>query len=102
MRIKKGDKVKIITGKDRGKSGKVTTAIPDQDKVIVDGLNIAKKSMRPKKEGEKGQIVEISRPINASNVMLICSKCDKPTRVGYKTENDKKIRYCKKCNVELS
>lgn len=101
MRIKKDDKVKVITGKDRGKTGKVTSSFPAQGKVVVDGLNIAKKNMRPRKEGEKGQIVEISRPLDVSNVMLVCPKCKKSSRVGYKTEGEKKVRYCKKCNAEL-
>lgn len=102
MRIKKGDKVKIITGKDRGKEGEVKGVIPSAKKVIVDGLNIVKKHIKPKREGEKGQIVEISSPINISNVMLVCSKCKKATRVGYSVEGDNKKRLCKKCNGELA
>lgn len=101
MKIKKGDKVKILTGKDRNKTGKVIKSIPFDQKIIVEGLNIAKKSMRPRKEGEKGQIVETPMPLNVSNVMLVCPKCDKATRVGYNVEGDKKKRVCKKCNVEL-
>ncbi|MDH4330809.1 MAG: 50S ribosomal protein L24 [Candidatus Moranbacteria bacterium] len=101
MKIKKGDKVKIITGKDRGKTGKVVTSFPRDKKVIVEGLNTVKKSVKPRKEGEKGQIVETPMPVSISNVMLVCPKCDKATRVEYKIEGDKKNRVCKKCNVEL-
>lgn len=98
MKIKKSDKVKIIAGKDNGKEGKVLDVFPDSRKVVVEGLNLAVKHMRPRREGEKGQRIQFPMPLSASNVLLICSKCGKTTRVGYKIlENGKKIRMCKKC-----
>lgn len=101
MKIKKNDLVKMLAGKDSGKTGKVLRVYPTEQKVIVDGLNMLKKHNKPRKEGEKGQRVEIPRRIDISNAMLVCPKCGKPTRIGYKTEGDKKIRVCKKCQAEI-
>ncbi|MBM3250763.1 MAG: 50S ribosomal protein L24 [Candidatus Nealsonbacteria bacterium] len=101
MKIKKGDKVLIISGKDKGRSGKIVRALPKEDRVVVEGINLRKKHNRPKKSGEKGQIVEMPVPFNVSNVKLICPKCGKPARVEYKTEGGKKYRICKKCNQEI-
>ncbi len=98
MKIKKSDKVKIIAGKDRGKEGKVLEVFPEKKKIVVEGLNLAVKHMRPRRQGEKGQRIQFPMPLNSSNVMLICNKCGKLTRVGYKIlENKKKVRMCKKC-----
>ena len=101
MKIRKNDQVQITTGKDRGKRGKVLSVIVPKGKIVVEGLNIVKKHRRPRKEGEKGQRVEIPAPLNVSNVMLICSHCGKLTRVGYKIENEKKFRICKQCKSEI-
>ena len=101
MKIKKGDQVKIIIGKDKGKAGKVSRVFLKEGKIIVEGLNLIKKHVRPRKEGEKGQRVEVPAKIANSNVMLVCSKCGKATRIGYKIIKDKKIRICKKCNSEI-
>lgn len=101
MKIKKGDQVLIIKGKDKGKKAKVLRGFPEKSKILVEGVNIRKKHQRPKKEGEKGQIVEVPVPFPVSNVKLICPKCGKPARVGYKVENKKKYRVCKKCNQEI-
>lgn len=102
MIIKNGDNIKVIAGKDKGKTGKVTKAFPATGKIIVDGVNIRKKIIKPKKAGEKGQIVQITAPFDASNVMIVCPSCSKPTRVGSKVLKDgKKNRICKKCNKEL-
>jgi len=101
MKIKKNDQVKIALGKDRGKTGKVLRVFPTEDKVIVEGLILIKKHMRPRREGEKGQRVEIPGKINASNVMVVCPKCGKTTRIGSKLVGDKKVRVCKKCNAEF-
>jgi large subunit ribosomal protein L24 len=101
MRIKKNDQVKIALGKDRGKTGKVLRVFPGEDKVIVEGLILIKKHMRPRREGEKGQRVEIPGKINVSNVMVVCPKCGKTTRIGSKQVGDKKVRVCKKCNAEF-
>ena len=98
MKIKKGDKVKVISGKDRGKSGKVLKVAEKLKKVSVAGINLRIKHMRPKKEGEKGQRIQFPAPMDISNIMLICSKCSKPTRIKYKKLKDKtKVRICKKC-----
>ena len=97
MKIKKGDTVKILTGKDKGKSGKVIRVVLKDSKVAVEGLNIYKKHVRPKRQGEKGEIVQVVRPLSVSNVMLVCSRCNKATRIGYGHDNGKKVRYCRKC-----
>lgn len=101
MKIKKGDNVIIISGKDKGKKGKVNKALPSKNKIIVEGINIVKKHRRPRRESEKGQIIEIPSPINISNVKLICPKCAKVVRVGYKLTESGKFRICKKCGQEI-
>ncbi|MBI2450510.1 MAG: 50S ribosomal protein L24 [Candidatus Nealsonbacteria bacterium] len=101
MKIKKGDTVLIISGKDRGKRGKVLDIFPKEAKLVVENTNFRKKHQKAKKQGEKGQIVELPSPFSISNVELICPKCDKPTRVGHKTIDNKKYRICKKCGQEL-
>jgi len=97
MKIKKGDIVLIISGKDRTKKGKVLKVFPKEGKILVEGINLRKKHQRSKRTGEKGQIVEMSTPVDISNAKLICSKCNKATRVGYKIVENKKFRICKKC-----
>ena len=99
MNIKKGDQVKIVHGKDRGKTGSVLKVFLDNDKVTVEGLNLFKKRVRPKKTGQTGEMVSIARPLAVSNVMLVCRNCKKATRVGYRIEGNKKLRYCKKCEA---
>jgi large subunit ribosomal protein L24 len=101
MKIKKGDTVLIISGKDKGRKGKVLEALPRQNKIVVEGVNIVKKHRRPKSEKEKGQVVEIAKPIDFSNVKLVCPKCGQPTRVGYRLTEKGKYRICKKCQQEL-
>ncbi len=102
MKIRKDDKVIILSGKDKGKKGKVLKAIPRDGRVIVENVNIVKKHQRPKKQGEKGQRIEVASPIDVSKVMLICPKCGKNTRVGYRVlENKEKVRVCKKCGQEI-
>jgi large subunit ribosomal protein L24 len=101
MKIIKGDTVKIISGKDRGKTGAVLHAMPATDKVIIDGLNLVKKRSRPKRQGEKGQMVSVPRPLAVSKVMLICSSCKEPTRVGSRMDGARKVRYCKKCKAKI-
>ncbi|MFH1837969.1 MAG: 50S ribosomal protein L24 [Candidatus Kuenenbacteria bacterium] len=102
MKIKKGDKVKILTGKDVGKTGKILRIFLKKEKAVVEGLNLRIKHMRPKKEREKGQKIQFPSPINVSNVMLICPKCGKATRVCYKIlESKKKARMCKKCGETI-
>jgi large subunit ribosomal protein L24 len=101
MRIKKNDQVLIISGKDRGKKGKVLEAFPADFKVTVEGTNIRKKNTKAKKSGEKGQVVQIPFPVSVSNVSLLCAKCNKPARIGYKIIDQKKYRVCKRCGAEF-
>jgi len=101
MKILKGDTVKIVSGKDRGKTGTVLRALPAEGKVIIEGLNLVKKHSRPKKQGEKGQMVSVPRPLTASKVMLVCSSCKEPTRVGSRIDGARKVRYCKKCKAKI-
>ncbi len=101
MKTKKGDTVKIISGKNRGKTGKITLVFPKKNKIVVEGVNIRKRHTRPKKQGQKGQIIQMPMPIDVSNAVLICSRCSKPTRVGSRVVGAKKIRICKKCNGEI-
>ena len=100
--IKKNDTVKVIAGKDKGKNGKVLRVIPKKDRVIVEKINMIKRHMKPNQQTRQGGILEKESPIHISNLMLICSKCTDPTRVGYKTLDDQhKVRYCKKCQEVL-
>ena len=108
MNIKKGDLVKMIKGKDRGKTGKVTKVLISQNRVVVEGLNMVKAIQKPKSQGEKGEIINVSRPVSRSNIMLVCPNCKKPVRIGYRFEvalgkNNKKnkIRVCKKCGAKI-
>jgi large subunit ribosomal protein L24 len=101
MKIKKNDNIIVISGKDRGKKGKVIKVFLDAGKILIDGINLIKKHNRPKKSGEKGQIIEIPAPIDASNVKIICPKCGKPSRVEYNLTKAGKFRMCKKCGQEI-
>ncbi|MEK7138493.1 MAG: 50S ribosomal protein L24 [Patescibacteria group bacterium] len=99
MNLKKGDQVKIISGKDRGKTGTVFKVFTKDDRLTVEGLNLFKKRARPKKQGQKGETVLVPRPMPISKVMLVCQNCKKSTRVGFRVEGDKKVRICKKCDA---
>jgi len=101
MKIKKNDNVILLAGKDKGKKGKVLRVLTEKEKVIVEGLNIIKRHQRAKKEGQKGETIEVAAPVNISNVSLIDPKDNKPTRVGYKTENGKKIRISKRSGQKI-
>lgn len=99
MKIKKGDLVQIISGKDRGKRGKILRVFPDDGKIVVEGLNLLYKNVRPKRENEKGQRIQFPGKLNAAKIMLVCPKCSKAIKVGYKILADgKKNRFCRKCN----
>lgn len=102
MKIKKGDNVIVIAGKDKGKSGKVVRAIPDRDQVIIEGTNMRKRHQKPRSSNQKGQIVEFSAPLHVSNVMIKDPKTGKPTRVGSKEEKGKNVRVAKKSGTVLS
>lgn len=97
MKIKTNDKVKVTSGKDAGKTGKVIQVFPKEEKVVVEGVHMMKKAMKTNKKGEKGQVIELAGPFHMSKVALVCPKCSQPTRVGYKTEGDDKKRVCRKC-----
>ena len=99
-KLKKGDQVQIIAGKDKGKKGRVLRIDRMTDRVIVEGLNMVKKTQRPKSQKDKGGIIEIEAAIAASNVMMICKKCG-PTRVGINVDGGKKSRVCRKCGEAL-
>ncbi|MFA5207822.1 MAG: 50S ribosomal protein L24 [Candidatus Paceibacterota bacterium] len=101
MKIKKDDQVLIIAGNDKGKKGKVLKSIPTKSRIVVEGIALVKKHVKPKKSGQKGQVVSAPRAINISNVELVCSKCGKATRVGYEIVEGKKYRVCKKCGARI-
>lgn len=101
MKIKKNDQVLIIAGNDKGKKGKVLRSLPVKNRIVVEGIALIKKHVKPKKSGQKGQTVSMSRAINTSNVSLVCSKCGKVTRVGYEIIDKKKYRVCKKCGAKI-
>ncbi|EAC5780916.1 50S ribosomal protein L24 [Listeria monocytogenes] len=96
MHVKKGDKVKVITGKDKSKSGKVLAAFPKKDRVLIEGINMVKKHTKPSNINPQGGILNVEAPIHVSNVMLIDPKTGEPTRVGYEVKGDKKVRVAKK------
>lgn len=102
MKIKKGDTVQIMTGKDKGKSGVVERILVQDGQIVIEGINVKKKHFKAKRSGEKGQMIDISMPIDASNVMLIDPKTKKPTRVGYKVEGGKKVRVVKKSGAVIA
>ena len=101
MRVRKGDKVVVIAGKDKGKEGKVMEAYPHKQRVLVEQVAVAKKTKRPTQQNPQGGIEDREQPIHVSNVMVICPKCNKPSRLGAKREDGKKVRVCKKCQAEF-
>jgi large subunit ribosomal protein L24 len=101
MKIKKGDTVKIITGKDKGKTGKILKVLLKKDKILIEGLNLYKKHVRPKRQGEKGEVVLVPRPIDVSNVMLVCPNCNQAVKIGYRFDVERKLRICKKCGAAV-
>ncbi len=101
MRIRKGDRVKVLTGKDRGKIGEVMRVIPTRDRVIVDGVNVAKRSTKAKRGTMQGGIIDKDMPVHASTVAVVCAECG-PTRVGFRVDDQgRKIRVCRKCGGDL-
>lgn len=98
IKIKRGDTVIVTIGKDAGKTGKVLQVFPREEKLVVDGVNVVTKSKKPRSAQEKGGFVKINQKIHVSNVILQCPGCKKGTRVGYKDEKGKKVRFCKKCD----
>jgi large subunit ribosomal protein L24 len=98
LRIKKGDSAIVLSGKNKGKSGRVLSVKPHDDKLIIEGVNIVKKHMKPSKKYSQGGIIEKEAPLHFSKIMLVCPKCSKPTRIAHVIlEDGKKLRTCKKC-----
>jgi|SRR3989344_7647616 len=103
MKIIKGDNVKVLIGKDKGKTGKVEGVYPSMSKVLIPGINEFKRHVKSRAQNQKSEITTITKPINVSNVALICPKCSKPTRVGFiMNKTGKKVRICRKCGKEIS
>ena len=102
MNVKKGDKVVVLSGKDKGKDSVIVRALPAEGKVVVEGVAVVKKAVRPNAQNQQGGFIQKEAAIDASNVMLVCPKCGKPTRVGHDV-NDKgdKVRVCKKCGAQF-
>jgi large subunit ribosomal protein L24 len=101
MKVKKGDTVLITAGKDKGRTGKILKSFLKDRMILVEGINLKKKHIKAKKQGEKGQVIATAVPLNASNIKLICSKCGKATRVAYEIKEGKKHRICKKCKSQI-
>ena len=101
MKIRKDDKVVVLSGRDKGKEGKVLRVDPQAGKVVVEGVLMATKHRKARKQGEESAIIKMETPIYASKVMLVCPKCGKPTRVGHAVADGKKMRACKKCGASF-
>ena len=101
MNVKKGDTVVVLSGKDKGRRGKVQATVPSESKVVVEGVNMVPCHTKPRRQGEEGGIVRREAALYASKVQVVCPKCGKGTRVAHKIENGKKSRVCKHCGAEL-
>ena len=101
MRIKKGDTVKVLSGNDKGKTGEVLEVIPKTEKIIVKGINVRKKHVKARKQGQESGIIPVECAIHSSKVNVVCPKCGKAVRVGYKVKEDGKVRVCKSCGAEI-
>jgi len=101
MKIKKGDNIKVIKGKDKGKSGKIEKAFPKEGKVLIANVNQYKRHLKARSEKQPSEIITITKPLPEENVVLICPKCHKTTRVGFKLQKDLKVRICRKCKSEI-
>ena len=101
MKIRKGDNVQVLSGNDKGKTGEVLEVIPKTEKIIVKGINVRKKHVKARKQGEEGGIISLECAIHSSKVNVVCPKCSKPTKIGYKMEKDEKVRICKKCGSKI-
>ena len=101
MNIKKGDNVIVVTGKDKGKKAKVLKTFPTRNLLLVEGVNLVKKHQKKRRENQKGQTITKAMPLNSSNVMIFCSRCEKGTRIGSKVIDKKKVRTCASCKSEM-
>ena len=101
LHVKKGDTVKVIAGKDKGAQGKVITVLREEQRVVVEGVNRVKRHTKPTKANQQGGIMDKEMPIDISNVQLVCPSCGRPTRIGHRVEDGKKIRICRKCKADV-
>lgn len=101
MKLKKGDLVKIVSGKDKGKTGKIEKVLPQIEKVLVTGVNQYKRHMKARAQGQSSEIVTVTKPLSSQNVALICPHCKVQTRIGFKVEKNGKIRVCRKCEKKI-
>ncbi len=101
MKIRKGDTVKVLSGNDKGKTGEVLEVIPKTEKIVVKGVNVRKKHVKARKQGEESGIISVECAIHSSKVNVVCPKCGKAVKVGYKMEKDEKVRVCRKCGAKL-
>lgn len=100
MKLKKNDNVLVLKGKNRGASGKVLAVFPEDQKVVIEGVNMRRRHIRARRQGEKGQVVSVEGRIPVANVALVCSKCKKGARIGYNITEKGKVRVCRKCGTE--
>ncbi|MGH7246313.1 MAG: 50S ribosomal protein L24 [Candidatus Levyibacteriota bacterium] len=101
MKLQKGDEIKVVAGKDKGKSGKVEKTFPKIAKVLVNGVNQYKRHMKARQQGQQSEIITLTKPLPVANVQLVCPKCHELTRVGYEMGKEKKVRICRKCGQKL-
>ena len=101
MKIKKGDTVQVLSGNDKGKKGEVLEVMPKTQTVVVKGVNVRKKHIKPRKQGEEGGIIAVECAIHSAKANVVCPKCGKATRIGYTVEKDQKVRVCKKCGAKI-
>ena len=101
MNVKKGDTVQVITGKDKGQTGKVISVLPKEGKVVVEKVNMVSRHVKARKQGDESGIIQKEAPLYVSKVMLFCPKCNRGVRTGRKVEGDKKVRVCKRCGAQI-
>ena len=101
MKLKKGDNIKVVKGKDKGKTGKIDKVFPKLGKVLVGNVNLYKRHIKASSQNQPSEILTLTKPLPEENVILVCPKCHKETRIGYKIEKNKKVRICKKCEAEI-
>lgn len=102
LKIKTGDTVRVLRGRDRGKKGKIMAVFPGEGRVLVEGVSLVFRHVRPRRAGEKGQRVHVASPMRVSNVQLVCPQCKKGTRVGMRLEGEKRVRVCKQCEAVIA
>lgn len=101
MKLKKGDEIKVVTGKDKGKTGKIEKVFSKENKILIPGINQYKRHMKARSQNQPSEIITITKPLSVANVRLVCAKCHELTRVGFQIEKEEKIRICKKCEQKI-